>query len=618
MPKPQEPSNHPDEGQKPPKLLRRGGDTSIRSSLVGIAVLALLSVGGIASIVGGDTAGLLELFRSPIVTSDDIVELAPASNDLVLRNADIHPSKVYERYLSNQSRTPDARSAKIARDFQELISLYETRQGVDDNFTLRIIDNRTGGLIQVVSLDSARAEFNRGGESDWNQIDIQRRARTSQIVRELAKTIDRQFITVKWGRRNEILEARSRESATVEHEVRLARALGLSLLTTEIGTVETFNNDALVSRVGARSRYQLMPSILRELGINHYSLKSATGKTIRVQEEMHPLISMEASYTVVRAYSNAMGHEIPGISAYHAGPFNVFRLYERYLDPDNDLFDAYSTVVTAYLWGLTEGFDQVTENTSFGTHSRNYVPSVFGALEATADVPIDTSQSWIVERVRLNTNTTLFLSDLLESADRVLLPKDWRALPEDTTTYLRFKRINPHIDLPEVTGNIIPERADVKLVSRSGRKPVHFFLPFGTAQKLRLIDLDYFDPSETKTWTHGSYYDESEKTIVDKRYDELVASAVDFGFTREAVDELEKLYFEMQRLKKESPSWYRQTQYNIIRLHRRVWRAGNYERITRAAEAARSRVAGSALARLPELEALGAQPMTQIPSSRKP
>lgn len=593
-----------------------GVQPRVRSSVLGLLAVVILSIGGRSFLSGGlsglsaaiDIRGGLTDFGTAAAVD------AAFASDLVLRNADIHPSRIYNQYLSYQPNIPDATTARIARGFQHLIGLYEIRQGVDDNFTLRVLDNRTGELIEVVVLDSLREEYRRTGTANWQNIDAARRSKTSELVRKHSANIDRGFITVKWGRRNEILDARKRELPVVEHEVRLARAFGLSLLTTEIGTVETFNDDNLVSRVGARSRYQLMPSILRELDVNHYTLRTATGRPVTVKEELHPLNSMEAAYTVVRAYSNAMGHEIPGISAYHTGPFNVFRVYEKFLDPSNDLFNPYSNVVTAYFWGLTEGFDQVTENSSFGPNSRNYVPSIFGALEATADLPIDTSATWIVESVRLNSGKSIFLSDLLSLVDQVSTPLSWRADASDSTSYQRFKRINPHMSLPDVAGDIIPEKADVKLVDRVSRSPVRFYLPLGSSDRINAIDSTLLDLSTVKPWDHGPFYGENEITDADRRYQDLVAVAEDFSFSNEAVAELDSLYFEFQSLARSTPTWFRTTQYDVIRLHRRIWRASNFERLEKAVAAAKLRVNNVPRARLPEFSLMTEKPIDAVPS----
>lgn len=74
-----------------------------------------------------------------------------------------------------------------------------------------------------------------------------------------------------------------------------------------------------------------MPYLLRQHDIHHYTLRTAAGNRIRVLEEWHPLLTMEPAFLVMRSYANAVGHEVPGLSAYHTGPANLFRIYRQFL-----------------------------------------------------------------------------------------------------------------------------------------------------------------------------------------------------------------------------------------------------------------------------------------------
>ena len=57
---------------------------------------------------------------------------------------------------------------------------------------------------------------------------------------------------------------------------------------------------------------------------------------------------MEHAFEIMRAYANAVGHEIPGLSAYNTGVGNIFTLTRLYLMRERpDLSKA--TVVTVYL-----------------------------------------------------------------------------------------------------------------------------------------------------------------------------------------------------------------------------------------------------------------------------
>src|SRR5690606_13580260 len=155
-------------------------------------------------------------------------------------------------------------------------------------------------------------------------------------------------VSARWGRANQVREARDAEAAYIVYEVGLARLLGLSLLSTEIGTVETFNEDTRVSSAGARGRDQMMPAVLRPHNINRYDLTTAAGNTISVAEEWHPLLTMEPAFATLRGYANAVGHEIPGLSAYHAGPGNIFRIYRLFMESPSR-FVRGATVADAYI-----------------------------------------------------------------------------------------------------------------------------------------------------------------------------------------------------------------------------------------------------------------------------
>src|SRR5690606_28302477 len=134
-----------------------------------------------------------------------------------------------------------------------------------------------------------------------------------------------------------------------------------------------------------------------------------------VREELHPLLSMEPSMMLVRAYSNAVGHELPGISAYHTGPGNIFILYQSYIrahaaDPPTD-----GHVSDAYMWGVTDGFEAVDARSSLGPESRAYVLKAYGALRATEDELVDPAETFRGERVQLRPAAATTLARLLET-----------------------------------------------------------------------------------------------------------------------------------------------------------------------------------------------------------
>src|SRR5690625_7425915 len=149
-----------------------------------------------------------------------------------------------------------------------------------------------------------------------------------------------------------------------------------------------------MSSVGARSRYQMMPYLLRQNGIHHYTLRTASGSSVQVFEEWHPLLTLEPAFATLKGYINAVGHEIPGIAAYHTGPGNIFMVYRTFLDNIPSVSSA-TSMADACLWAVTVGVDTVSQGTSFKPYSRGYVPSKYGALQATAETPIDTRQAFL-------------------------------------------------------------------------------------------------------------------------------------------------------------------------------------------------------------------------------
>jgi len=532
---------------------------------------------------------------------------------IIPRALAIHPDNQYFNFLSTRAPVSNMRTLETVRSFQELLSLYALRQSTDDNYTMRVIDSRTGGLLELYALDSLRIR-NQGSEVDWGQVDEIRRRATRRLVDAHEDSgIPRHEITVKWGRRDQVFEARARETAYVEHEINLARYLNLSLLATEIGTVETFNLDHVVSRVGARSRYQMMPSTLRNLGVEHYDLEGAAGGRVAVREEWHPLIALEAAFIVLRAYSNAMGHEIPGLSAYHTGPYNVFRLFGQYLTADSTLYTSSSHVVGAYQWGLTDGFDHVTRRTSFGSQSRGYLPSLYGSLRATEDVPIDTTKTLLVDRVQFGDDVSMFLSQLVDSLDAHAADVDWRTPADDSTTYLRFRRINPHINLPRTESHGVPVEANVKLVRTVGREPVRFFLPTAAVDKLALAGYTPFDQEATLSFGHDSFTPRPEEIFpVDVEYANLVADIARFGFTIANREQLKEIVELMEAQYDANPGYHRWMQREIVRLHEWVWRSRNFDELAERVESARARASIPELPPAPIPDRIGAKPLEPL------
>ncbi len=514
---------------------------------------------------------------------------------LTLRDFEHHPDIVHARYFTARSddSATEAAHTEVAGAFRELLSMYEFRQAVDDNFTARAYDVESGEVLAVTALESDREQYSQTGSAHWGSVDHKRRRMTRQLVDRLVEDgYLRDDIRVRWGRKNQVLEARTREYGYLEHEIRLARYLGLSLLATEIGTVETFNDDRLVSRVGARSRYQLMPAMLRARGVHHYRLRTRAGTQIDVREEWHPLITMQAAFLVARAYSNAVGHEIPGLSAYHTGPYNIFRVYRQYLTSKGGQFESATGVVNGYLWALTEGFEQVSSTSSFKNYSRGYIPTLYASLRAAEDLVIDTTATVFVEQLQLRSGESMFLSELLHNIDGADERLHWRSAA-DGSLYERFRQLNPHFNIPRASeAGTLPETGDVFLVATpaSEEMPVRFFLPSGAAAELRSRGVEAIDYDAVVRYDRHTFDIVDEPlTIWDQLYADLVEDVQTFGFTFENRARLQQVVRHLEEAAAASPSLYRRTLRDVARLHERVWASDHFARLARVVPAARGR-----------------------------
>jgi len=323
-----------------------------------------------------------------------------------------------------------------------------------------------------------------------------------------------------------------------------------------------------------------MPDILASTGLRRYTLRTADGTRVTVNDEWNPLFTMEPAFHLLRGYANAVGHEMTGISAYHTGPGNLFSVYRSFLANGLKYFGPNTSVMDAYMWGVTEGFPELSANTSFKSYSRGYVASALGTLRANENAPVDPSRTIRAELVQVQDGQQIALSALLDGLANVEL--DWSTplgAPEGTL-YQRFRRINPHFDLP---GGLSPSPvSDVVLTPESDGAAVRFFLPIGAAEALRRAGVDVV--------TVLRRYDESvfarhpsEETLWDRQYAALVRRAERLsGFTRAAQSELEYLYERFNDLAAENPTPYRIAQRNILRTHRMVWRTTGFERLVEA------------------------------------
>ena len=550
-----------------------------------LAFGALVGIGALTFALMGD-----ELRASPAAPAPADAEaetVVPFSPDdpYTFSGLDIHPDRLFGQYFAGAfaglPADADASNSTLA-DFRWRLEMYRRAYGVDDNFTISVYDDRTGKLKETVQLRELRDQFRGSGQADWDAVNRQRSDATRELREKWeALGIPREHITIRWGYRDQTHEARGRDARYLTYEVNLARRLGLSVLATEIGTVETFNQDRLVSSAGARSRFQMMPDILGMFDVERYTLSVASGGSVQVSEEHHPLLSIEPSLMLVRAYANAVGHELPGISAYHTGPGNIATLYREYLRANPGSARG-QHVSDAYMWGVTDGFERVDAVSSFGPHSRAYVLKAYGSLRATEDERIDPAETFRGERVRVRDGATARLSQVLEALEPHERRLDWGAA-EGATPYERFRDMNPHIALPASNGGV-PASGDLRLTASADGDPVRFFLPVGATAVLRAVGLDVI--GDVKTFDERTFLlDPSEKTSVDREYERLVRETGEFGFTRAAQRRMDRIHDQLQTLASQNPdSRYRQTQAKIARIHRSIWRTAAFRSLVATTE----------------------------------
>lgn len=587
---------------EPPQEARRRSLTDYltdpgarRIEWLALGLLALFALFALVVVRGDLVAQTVPLLEDPEAQAEAAEAAAPEplipDRPYTLAALDLHPDRLYAPYLSGafiESDSARAEGDPTLRDFRTQLDVYEKRAGVDDNFSIRVFDNRTWKTLEVYTLRDLRQRYQQSGRANWDQVDRARSAAHNQLTRKwVARGIPREAISLRWGRANQIKEARERELPFIEYEIRYARHLGLSLLAAEIGTVETFNQDWLVSSAGARGRYQMMPDILRLFGLETYELPAASG-TVRVREELHPLLALQGSFLLVRGYANAVGHEIPGVSAYHTGPGNIFHLYGTYLRANAAQDFSEKTVIDGYMWGVTSGFERVRKQSSFGPASRGYVLSAYGALRAVENDEIDPSLTLRTEQVRLGPGQRIALTELLTLLEPHEGRLDWGPGNDDNNLYQRFRELNPHMALPRTSeeGSIrVPAEGRVTLARSAGNDAVRFFLPYGATELLARIRPGLLDEDALVRFDQDTFTDPEitgEKTAYDRAYDQLVEDIAHFGFTGTNQRRLNALYAKMQELAAESPTPYRLAQARIITIHWRTWRTNAFQELSGA------------------------------------
>ena len=519
---------------------------------------------------------------APVADPDTATDAAAVQR---LHAMDVSPTNMHESFFSQSFAMLSERDSAVRDPFHDLLDLYVNRQGVDDNFTIRVIDKRTYDVLEVHTLTDLRNRYRNGESLEWREVDRYRRRATRRLVDTYeARGIPREAIMVRWGRAHQVDAAHERKQPILEYEVNLARYLGLSLLPTEIPTVETFNQDHMVSPVGARSRYQMMPWILRRSGVQTYSLRTNAGNWIEVEEERHPLLTLEAAFSLLRGYVNAVGHEIPGISAYHTGPGNIYTVFRLFFAESNRFHDD-ATVTDAFLWALTDGYKTVREVSTFGPYSRGYVPSTYGAFMANKDRVLDPSATLRAVRVRVAPGRSIALQTLLDTLTAEG-PLDWGPAVAGDTPYERFRDLNPHLRLPESPDGTVPQTGNLRFVTSVDGNAVRFFLPLEAPDRLRAAGVDVLDEDASFRFDETTYTN-PDRTVWDRRYQNLVDEIANFGFTDDHRERLLELHEKFAERAEENPTHYRRLQLDIIQTHRRIWLSAPWERLAEATARAR-------------------------------
>lgn len=575
-------------------------------------IAALLAATGRIGTVTQSIAGTFTGGSAPDDPERQPLEEVAGSGDsddgtFTFANLTGHPDEALDPYFSGAlagSGEDSTSRATLIREFRDLTDQYVKRYGEDSNFSMRI---SSGGekdtLLEVFTFEEEQQKYIEAGrptDYNWGRINQMRRRKTGDLVDKwVARGIPEDPIRVKWGMADITRGARVRDEPYIEYEVRLARYFGKSLLMTEIGTKETFNQDDLVSSVNAKSRYQLMPSLLNEYDINRYRLSTSAGNRILVAEEQHPLITMEPAFKHATASINAMGHEIPGISAYHTGVNNIYNeVLVKFLRNAQEYISPGLTTADAYIWGVTVGFPIVSRNSSFGDFSRTYIPGAYGALKAAEETVIDTSQTMLADRMSLAEGQSISLNELLTTISENSDGLHWNT-PDSLSLYQRFSRLNKHFHLPagpsvpdsattEAVPVGVPERGNVELAASAQGNPVRFFLPPGARAVLKNNGYSgLIDGSSVFQFNHDTYADPGSgmRTKYDRQYDELISEIRKFGFTEEHKQQLADLAGTFEQLAASEPTHYRRTMADVITKHQQFWQYPGWENVNQATRA---------------------------------
>jgi len=545
-----------------------------------IASLAIL-VGSVHSVQGQP---------DPVRSRPPMTAVPFATTGSLARQLNLDPAKLYAPLVPEKETLADTNLYPPGfKDFYDLLILHNARYAEDDNFTMRVIHNESGKVLERHILTDARSAFLATGSADWDRVDQKRRAAMRGLLDKFDKRgYRRSDLTVTWGRLNQVFEARKRAEPFLAYELRLARMHRLSALSTELSTVETFNKDWLISTAGARGRYQFMPEYTRRFGLHRFKVNSSTRQVYWVREERHPLLTMEYAFMIMRAYSNTVGHELPGLSAYNTGVGNIFSVCRLYLMRERPNPDS-ASVFDAYSWAVTTGFDEVRRQTTFGRQSRAYLPSVVAAYRAVEHLPVDLSRTMRAELVTMRRGASITLVEMLE----ILKKHDLDWTPYDSTSiYDAFRSFNSHIELPRPSASRrIPNGANLKLANPSRTLSLRFFLPIGSTEILKKAGKDVFDGDELRIFDDNTYADPAEthqKSLLDWEYERLVARIGRFGFTKEIRTRVSEIAGQMEKLAEAKPTPYRRSQAIIAGMHVRLWSYGPWLKLEQAVSQTRN------------------------------
>ena len=151
---------------------------------------------------------------------------APRESTLfALTDLDNHPDFIHGEYTAAPLISLDDHLVhnQHLSDFRDLLGIYVSRQSMDDNFTVRVIDRRTSGLLERYTMENLSADYAATGVADWEAIDAMRGTWSSKLIGKYRRRgVPMEDIMIKWGRLDQVKEARVREEPFISYEIRLS------------------------------------------------------------------------------------------------------------------------------------------------------------------------------------------------------------------------------------------------------------------------------------------------------------------------------------------------------------------------------------------------------------